>query len=117
QGEIKFNWDPDAELLPVGGADFRFRLDTKEFEQETGPGQFGHTFDNYGHRFVTQNTIHIQQMVMPWRYTHRHPYLPSTRAMTNISDHDLRMYQLTEAPYWRKERSARRQKAYDEQGL
>lgn len=117
QGQVEFKWDPDSEPISVAGGDFRFRLDTEEFEQETGPGQFGHAFDNYGHRFVTQNTIHIQQMVIPWRYTHRHPYLPSTRAMTNISDHDLRMYQLTEAPYWRKERSARRQKKYDEQGL
>lgn len=117
QGEIQFDWDPDSEPLSVAGADFRFRLDTKEFERETAPGQFGQTFDNYGRRFVTQNTIHIQEMVIPWRYLHRHPYLPSSRAMTNISDHDLRMYQLTEAPYWRKERSARRQKKYDEQGL
>ena len=116
-GQVQFTRKPDSEPLSVAGGDFRFRLDTEEYELETGPGQFGHTLDNFGHRFVTQNTIHIQQMVIPWRYTHRHPYLPSTRAMTNISDHDLRMYQLTEAPYWRKERSARRQKAYDEQGL
>src|SRR5690606_27796034 len=117
QGQVQFTRKPDSEPLSVAGGDFRFRLDTEEFEQETGPGQFGHAFDNFGHRFVTQNTIHLQQMVMPWRYTHRHPYLPATRAMVNISDHDLRMYQLTEAPYWRKEGSARRQKAYDEQGL
>lgn len=116
-GEVQFDMNPGAEPLSVSGADFRFRLDTKEFEPETAPGQFGHTFDNFGRRFVTQNTIHIREMVMPWRYLHRHPYMPSTSAMTNISDHDLRMYQLTEAPYWRKERSARRQKKYDEQGL
>lgn len=117
QGTVTSTRNPDTQPISMGGADFRFRMDTGEFEQETGPGQFGHAIDNYGHRFVTQNTIHIQQMVMPWRYTHRHPYLPTVRSMTNISDHDLRMYQLTEAPYWRKERSARRQKSYDEQGL
>src|SRR5690625_6471386 len=66
---------------------------------------------------MTQNTIHIQQMVIPSRYLSRHSYLPSTRAMTDISDHGLRMYQQTEAPYWRKVRSERRQKQYDEQGL
>ncbi len=117
QGEIQFEWNPESKPISVSGADFRFRLDTKEFEQETAPGQFGQDFDNYGHRFVTQNTIHVQQMVIPWRYLHRHPFMPGTGAMINISDHDLRMYQITEAPYWRKERSARRQKQYDEQGL
>lgn len=116
-GVIHFEWDPDAEPLDISGADFRFRLDTKEFERETAPAQFGQDFDHYGERFVTQNTIHIQQMVVPSRYLSRHSYLPSTRAMTDISDHDLRMYQQTEAPYWRKVRSERRQKQYDEQGL
>lgn len=117
KGEVRFEWDSDKPPLDVSGADFRFRLDTGEFERETAPGQFGQAFDLYGHRFVTQNTIHIQQMVIPRRYLERHPYLPSMSAMTNISDHDLRMFQLTEAPYWRKVRSERRQKQYDEQGL
>src|SRR5690625_298520 len=116
-GVIDFKWDPDAEPLDISGADFRFRLDTKEFEREIAPAQFGQDFDHYGERFVTQNTIHIQQMVIPSRYLSRHSYLPSTRAMTDISDHGLRMYQQTEAPYWRKVRSERRQKQYDEQGL
>lgn len=116
-GNVTFSKKPDAPALSMAGADFRFRLDRDEFEAETGPGQFGHALNDWGHRFFTQNTLHIQQSVIPWRYNHRHPYLPSSRGSFNINDHDLRMYQLTPTPYWREERSSRRQASYDEQGL
>lgn len=115
-GEVTSSKKPDAAALSMRGADFRFRLDRDEFELETGPGQFGHTLNDWGHRFFTQNTLHIQQAVVPWRYNHRHPYLPSARGVYEINDHGLRMFQVTPAPYWRAERSSRRQAVYDEQG-
>src|SRR3546814_3776938 len=66
---------------------------------------------------MTQNTIHLQQAVIPGRYLHRHPYLPSDRAVVDISDHGLRMFQQTPAPYWRAERTRRRQQEHEERGL
>src|SRR5690606_3711667 len=115
-GEITSTRQADAPALSVGGSDFRFRLDKQLFERETAPAQFGQTLNDWGHRFMTQNTLHIQQAVMPGRYMHRHEFLPSKKGVENISDHELRMYQVTPAPYWRAERSRRRQEAYDEQG-
>jgi len=115
-GEITSTRQADASPLSIGGSDFRFRLDKELFEKETAPAQFGQTLNDWGHRFMTQNTLHIQQAVMPGRYMHRHAFLPSTRGVENISDHELRMYQVTPAPYWRAERSRRRQAQYDEQG-
>lgn len=116
-GLINFSRKAGAEPLSVRGADFRFRLDRDQFEPETGPGQFGQAIDQWGHRFFTENTIHIQQAIIPWRYLHRHPYLPSTTAVVNISDHDPIMFQETPAPYWRAERTDRRNKQYQEQKL
>ncbi|MFS8617269.1 MAG: dehydrogenase [Solitalea sp.] len=116
-GEVRFQRKPDAPAVPVGGADFRFRLDRNLFEPETGPAQFGQALNDWNHRFITQNTIHIQQTVIPWRYLHRHAYLPSDRAATDISDHGLPMFQQTPAPYWRAERTRRRQREYEERGL
>ncbi len=103
--------------LSMSGSDFRFRPDKGLFEKESGSGQFGLAMDDWGNRFYTQNTLHIQQASIPWRYLHRHPYLPSDRAERNISDHDLVMFQKTPPPYWRLERSNRRQKDYDERKL
>lgn len=109
--------NPDTTALSMGGSDFRFRPDKGLFEKESGNGQFGLAIDDWGNRFYTQNTIHIQQAPIPWRYLHRHAYLPSDRVDANISDHDLVMFQKTPPPYWRLERSNRRQKDYDERKL
>ncbi len=116
-GEVKFSRKPDAPALSMRGGDFRFRLDRGLFELATGPTQFGQTIDDWGRRFMTQNTIHLRHAVIPRRYLERHSYLPSMNAVHNISDHDLLMFQLTPPPYWRAERTRRRQKSYDEQNL
>lgn len=116
-GEITFTRKPNAPAIAVKGGDFRFRLDKGLFEVETGQAQFGQTFNDWNHRFVTQNTLYIQQAIIPWRYLHRHEYLPSSKGMKNIGDADGIMYQKTPAPYWRAERTSRRQKQYAEQKL
>jgi putative membrane-bound dehydrogenase-like protein len=116
-GEVTFKRHPDTAALAMRGGDFRFRLDREAYELATGPTQFGQAINDWGHRFMSQNTIHLRQAVMPWRYLHRHPHLPSVNGVQNISDHDLEMFQLTPPPYWRAERTRRRQKSYDEQNL
>jgi putative membrane-bound dehydrogenase-like protein len=116
-GTVTSSKKPGSEPLAMRSADFRFRLDNDEFEKETGPGQFGHTFNDWGHRFVTQNTLHIQHVVIPWRYTHRHPNMPSAKGVFDVSNNDMIMYQVTPAPYWRAERTSQRQKQYAEQNL
>jgi putative membrane-bound dehydrogenase-like protein len=116
-GEVSFSRKPDASKLSMQGGDFRFRLDKEAFELTSGPAQFGQAINDWGHRFITQNTIHIRHAVMPKRYMERHEHMPSSTVALNISDHDLRMYQDTPPPYWRAERTRRRQKRYDEEGL
>ena len=66
---------------------------------------------------MTQNTIHISQIVIPWRYLSRDSSNKAKAPVQNISDHDLEMFQLTPPPYWRAERTARRQKRYKEENL
>jgi len=116
-GEVTFAKNPAAPKLNVGASDFRFRLDSGLFENESGWGQFGMTMDDYGHRFYTQNTYHIQQSPIRWRYLHRHKFLPPFDVDINISDHDPLTFQKTPPPYWRKERTKRRQEEFDKQKL
>jgi putative membrane-bound dehydrogenase-like protein len=116
-GKVTLSKTPGAAALEVRGADFRFRMDRNVFELETGPGQFGQTIDDYGHRFFSQNSIHLQQAVIPWRYTHRHAFLPTSKFNVTVTDHQEIMFQETAPPYWRAERSARRNKAYKESNL
>ncbi len=116
KGTVKFNRRPDAPAVATGGGDFRFRLDKNLFEVESGNGQFGLAVDDWGNRFFTQNTLHVQTAPIPRRYLYRHEFLPSYAAVSNIYAHDLRVYQISEPPYWRVERSTRRQQAFDEAG-
>jgi putative membrane-bound dehydrogenase-like protein len=116
-GKVTSVKNPGKDSLDMRSADFRFRPDTREFEQETGPGQFGQTFNEWGHRFISQNTLRLQHMVIPWRYTHRNDNLQSTKGVKDITNGDLTMFQETPPPYWRAERTARRIKEYAEQKL
>ncbi len=116
-GEVTYSRKPDAGTLDMRGADFRFRLDTDQFELESGTAQFGHTLDDWNNKFFTQNTLHIQQAVIPRRYLERNPHQSTLNVNANISDHDFTMYQLTPPPYWRAERTRRRNIQYQEQNL
>lgn len=108
-----------SDTLNMLGADFRFRLDTKQFERTTGPGQYGQAIDDWGHRFFTENSVHIRQVVIPARYLSRNPYLKKNiqKAVENISDHDPIMYQISATPYWRQVRTDRRNEAFQERGV
>jgi putative membrane-bound dehydrogenase-like protein len=116
-GLVTFSRAPGVPPIAVRGADFRFRLDKNLFELETGPGQFGQTIDDFGRRFFTENSIHLQQTIIPWRYSHRHAFLPTSKFNVRISDHEELMYETSETPYWRAERTKQRNKAFQEAGL
>jgi putative membrane-bound dehydrogenase-like protein len=118
-GEVTFTRMPNAPKLKMQGSDFRFRLDRNQFELTTGRGQFGLAMDDWGHRFFTQNSLHIQQPGIAKHYLDRNPFLPASlkAAMINISDHDPIMYQLTPAPYWRAERTKQRNRRFQENHL
>ncbi len=115
-GSVSRISNPAAGKLNVGGGDFRFRLDNDKFESESGNGQFGLAIDDWGNRFFSQNTLYIQQAPIAGRYLKRHAYLPSTRGSVKIYEDDV-MFQKTPPPYWRAERSRRRQHNYDSLGL
>ena len=116
-GQIRFLRRPELPEVSVQGTDFRFRLDQDLFQPASGSTQFGQAIDNWGRRFGTQNTVHLSQIVIPWRYLVRDTSTQAKAPVQNISDHDLEMFQLTPPPFWRAERTERRQKSYDEQNL
>ncbi|WP_028664371.1 PVC-type heme-binding CxxCH protein [Runella zeae] len=116
-GEIKFLRTPKAPPISIKGGDFRFRLDKGKFEIESSSGQFGMAVDDWGNRFFTENSIHIQHAPIAGRYLYRHGFLPSYDVALNISDHDPEMFQQTPPPYWRKERTKRRNEQFAEAKL
>src|SRR5712692_2254377 len=119
-GRITSPDHPERPGVLVRGADFRFQPDRGLAEPASGPTQFGMSFDDWGNRFISQNTIHIRQVVVPMHYLIRAPLVEVSEVSQDISDHGLgsaRMYPLTKPQAWRRERTKLRQQRYDENQL
>ena len=103
-GRITSPGHPERPPILVRGTDFRFRPDTGQAEPASGPTQFGMTMDDWGNRFLTQNTIHIRHAVVPYQYLRRAPMLDVGPLSRDISDHgkpDVRVFGLTRPQAWR----------------
>jgi hypothetical protein len=72
---------PEAVAVSVRGRDFRFQPDSSAFEAISGGGQFGHSFDDWGHRFTCMNSNHIRQILLPSKYLERNPALAYIRGL------------------------------------
>ncbi len=111
---------PERPPVLVRGADFRFRPDRGLAEPASGPTQFGMALDDWGDRFISQNTVHIRNVVVPMQYLIRAPLLEVSAVSQDISDHgrpDVRIFPLTHPQKWRQERTRIRQQRYNENKL
>jgi putative membrane-bound dehydrogenase-like protein len=123
-GRITSPKHPEMPPVLVRGADFRFDPISGKFAAASGPAQFGSTLDDFGERYIAQNTIHIRHVVVPMQYLVRAPLLEVHAEAQDISDHDdekergsARMYPLTAPQEWRKQRTQIRQQRYNENDL
>ncbi|MCY4586439.1 MAG: HEAT repeat domain-containing protein [Bryobacterales bacterium] len=115
-GEIRSPDRADPPPVQVRGWDFRFHAERGEAGPASGDGQFGMSFDDWGNRYVSHNTTHIRQAVIPARYLMRNPFLILTGADHDISDHGrpARIYPISQPQQWRIDRTEARQKRYEE---
>src|SRR5215510_7555881 len=119
-GKITSPDHPKREPLSIRGADFRFDPVREIAETSSGSAQYGLTFDEWGDEFITENTIHIRNVILPMKYIARAPLLDVPAYAKDISDHgspSAPMFPLTGPQAWRVERTKLRQQRYDEQGL
>ena len=87
-GRITSPKHPEMAPVLVRGTDFRFDPISGKAEAASGPAQFGSTFDDFGERYIAQNTIHIRHVVVPMNYLARAPLLEVGAQAQDISDHD-----------------------------
>jgi len=74
-GEVTCPSRPERAPLKFGRTDFRFRPDLSQYEACDGGGQFGLSFDDFGHRFICYNRVQVQHVVLPSKYLRRNPHL------------------------------------------
>ncbi len=81
---------PDHSEQPaviVRGADFRFQPLRGLAEPASGPTQSGMSFDDWGNRFLSDNTGHVREAVVPVHYLMRTPQLEVNDVSQDIGDH------------------------------
>ena len=113
-GHITSPDHPGQPPVFVRGLDFRFHPDRGLFEPETGNTQFGVSFDEWGNRFLSENTQHLRHAVFPYRYLARNPFVHATIRQQEISDHGTAIFPLTPPQQWRVDRTEARRKRYSE---
>jgi len=119
-GRITSPERPHLPTVLVRGTDFRFRPDGSAAEPASGAAQFGMTFDDWGNRFLTQNTIHLRHAVLPMHYLLRNPLLAPPSVSQDISDHGrpaVRVFTLSKPQRWREQRTRLRERRYRENRL
>ncbi len=115
EGLITSPAHPDRPAVQVRGADFRYHPLRGLFEAASGPAQYGSTFDDWGNRFISQNTTHLRHVVIPRHYLARAPLLNVGAVVEDAyGDFPRKMYPLTQPQHWRVERTRLRQERYDE---
>ncbi len=116
-GTITSPKSPGKPSVIVRGYDFRFHPGKNEWEATAGTAQFGMSFDEWGHRFGSRNTTFLSHAVLPARYVLRNRFFSPPSMVQFTVEHDDNenfIYPLTEPQQWRIERTAARQKRYDE---
>ncbi|MBM3845377.1 MAG: c-type cytochrome [Verrucomicrobia bacterium] len=67
-GTITSPQDPTLQPVPLRGRDFSFDPRTLDFRLETGGGQHGMSFDDFGRKFLCSNSDHLQAVLVHDRY-------------------------------------------------
>lgn len=102
-GEIRKASEPNAKPVNVRGRDIAFNPNTYEFELTSGAAQHGMSFDDWGHKFVSSNSNHIQQVMYEDRYIARNPYLsaPDARLMIAADGPQAEVFRKSPVEPWR----------------
>ena len=82
-GTVRRAGRPDDPPIDLRGRDFRFDPLGDRAETVSGMGQYGNTFDDWGHRFVCTNRNHLVPIVLEDRYIRRNPFLAASSPLGN----------------------------------
>ncbi|GAA5219408.1 c-type cytochrome [Membranihabitans marinus] len=100
--EISFWKKEQSATLPknANSKTVRFKVDDNQLEMMSMKGQFGHSFDEWGHHFLNHNQNHIYHEVLGPKYLNRNPDVIITNAAQDVSDHGnfTEIFQITTHP-------------------
>lgn len=85
-GMIRRPGQPESDAINVRGRDIALDPRTGEFELTSGAAQHGMCFDDWGRKFVSSNSDHLQQVMYKDHYIGRNPLLQPAAARVSIAE-------------------------------
>ena len=100
----------DGTKVAPGRRDLRLDPLSRKFSLVSGGEQFGHTVDDWGDRFVCNNSNHIEHVVFPLHYLERNPQLAFSAVLRSIAKDGAAgpVFRTSGPEPWRVVRTARR---------
>ena len=106
-GEVQFS-DQESDPVSVRGRGMIFDpRDLSTFELTSGGGQHGMSMDNWGRKYVCQNSVPAETLMYDDRYLARNPVMQATKAATSIAPDGkfTHLFRISEAEPWRELRT------------
>ncbi|MEZ6077725.1 MAG: hypothetical protein R3C56_19265 [Pirellulaceae bacterium] len=103
-GEIRHaQQDESVPSLNIRGRDLALNPRTYEIEPTAGAAQHGMSFDDWGHKFASSNSDHIQQVMYEDRMIARNPYMipPPSRISIAADGPAAEVYRTSPVEPWR----------------
>jgi putative membrane-bound dehydrogenase-like protein len=103
RGEITSPKRPELAALETGGRDFWFDPRTYAYGIEEGGEQFGMSFDDYGRKFGSSNSDHLQFWVYDEKESGRNPFftMPPARQSIAADGAAAEVYRISPDEPWR----------------
>ncbi|MFN0198563.1 MAG: PVC-type heme-binding CxxCH protein [Planctomycetaceae bacterium] len=110
-GDVKPVADEQAAAVSVRGQGMIIEPRARTFELTSGGGQHGLGIDDWGQKFVCENSNPAQVITYDNRYLRRNPYLSAPNAAVNVTDGKYTpVFRISEVEPWRKLRTRLRAK-------
>lgn len=102
-GAIRKPQDDEQDAINVRGRDISFDPRTFDFTLTSGAAQHGMCFDDWGRKFVSSNSNHIQQVMYDDHYIARNPLLspPPSRISIAADGPQAEVYRSSPVEPWR----------------
>lgn len=108
-GMIRSELEPDKPPVRMSQNDFRFEPTGRRFEALSGGSRFGHSFDEWGNRFLCNIRNPVQHVVLPSHYLARNPFATVRTAIHDAAPagDTLPIFRTSPPEPWRLERAQR----------
>ena len=106
-GKVRRADQPEGSGITLNGRDFSFDPKKLDLRTESGGAQHGMCFDDWGRKFVSSNSDHLQMVMFEDHYLARNPYLAAASPRMSIATDGpaAEVYRISPVEAWREIRT------------